>query len=54
MCTLKNLMKVSAPAEEVGTEDGHSIEDLPPKLITLDQVTMRGEDLTGKEEILVC
>lgn len=51
MNTLKNLMKVSAQTEEAG--DGRSSEDSPPMLISLDQITVREEDLTGKGKILV-
>lgn len=46
--TLRNLMKVSAQAKEEEAED----KDSPPKLISLDQVTVRGEDLTGKHNCI--
>ena len=40
--TLKRL-SLRTPKEEVESEEGGQ----PPKLIPLDQVTLRGEDLTG-------
>lgn len=53
MDTLKTLMKVSAQAEQDEVDDDHDSEDLPLKLISIDQVTVRGEDLTGKDKRLV-
>ena len=47
---LKALMKTSHQSEKNMAEEDSELTDLsPPKLISLDQVTMRGEDLTGKK-----
>ncbi len=55
--TLRNLMKLSAQCEKDTTEGdtaAASDDSSPPKLISLDQVIMRGEDLTGKEFVCGC
>ena len=53
--TLKKLLP-STPGEEQGEGEGEETKESgPPKLISLDQITVKGEDLTGVwNNILVC
>jgi len=48
--TLKVLMKSSSQHDkDIAKVEGDAENKFPPRLIAIDQVTMRGEDLTGKK-----